>query len=41
MAAGVHVGLTRNSVMKLTDLGELFVKVAIPATGFERYAKAS
>jgi hypothetical protein len=40
MAAGVQVGLTR-SVMKLTDLGELFVKVAIPATGFERYAKAS
>ena len=41
MAEGVQVGLTRNSVMKLTELGELFVKAAIPATGFERYAKGS
>jgi hypothetical protein len=41
MVEGVQVGLTRNSVMKLTELGELFVKAAIPATGFERYAKGS
>jgi hypothetical protein len=40
-AEDVQVGLTRNVVMKLTDFGELFVKAAIPATGFERYAIGS
>ncbi|MCK1518623.1 DUF4393 domain-containing protein [Bradyrhizobium sp. 190] len=39
IAANVQVGVTRDSSMKLTDLGKLFVKAAIPAAGFERYAK--
>jgi hypothetical protein len=39
MAGNVQTGLTRNSSMKLTELGALFVKAAVPADGFERYAK--
>jgi len=39
MANGRQTGLTRFSTMQLTDLGKLFVKAAVPQSGFERFAK--